>query len=138
MWSSRRPASERAVTAVSSRRGWRCTRWAASAPANPDAPTTATLCTEPPPDRAQVVLDRRTQRGHVGVRERAVRRAEREPQRERLLAAAHLLAAVDVEQPRLGQELAAAGPDRALDLDRRDLLGHDDRDVLEDGRERRH
>src|SRR5690349_20732974 len=98
MWSSRRPASLRAVTIVSSSDGWPSTSRAQSAPANPAAPRTATLCTQPPAKVSERGLDRPPFGDHVLVGQRALGRAELEPQRERLLALAHLLAVVDVEQ----------------------------------------
>src|SRR5436190_15947587 len=104
---------------------------AASAPANPDAPTTATLCTEPPPERLEARLDRRAQARHLLVGEGPVGRAELEPERERLLALADLLAAVDVEQACLREELAAADLHRGLHLGGRHLLRDHHRDVLE-------
>src|SRR5215211_9454490 len=100
MWSRRRPASLRAVTMVSSGRGWRCTSDAHSAPAKPAAPRTATrvLATQPPADvLLQRALDRLAAPGHVLVAERAVVSPELEAQRQRLLPRADLLAAVDVE-----------------------------------------
>src|SRR3954471_20066094 len=98
MWSSRRPTSLRAVTIVSSSDGCPSTSRAHSAPANPAAPRTATLCTQPPSDRLERALDRGARGRHVLVGERALRRAELEPQRQRLVAGAGLLAAVDVEE----------------------------------------
>src|SRR4051812_44516552 len=98
MWSSRRPESLRAVTIVSSSDGWRSTSAAHSAPAKPAAPRTATLGTEPPSDLRKGGLDRAPLREHVVVGERALGRAELEPQGERLVARLHLLAAVHVEQ----------------------------------------
>src|SRR3954454_22903030 len=98
MWSSRRPASLRAVTIVSSSDGWRSTSDAQSAPAHPAAPRTATLGTQPPPDLRQRSLDRAALGRDVVVGERAVRRANLEPQGERLVARLDLLAAIDVEE----------------------------------------
>src|SRR5919202_2877102 len=98
MWSSRRPASERAVTIVSSSEGWRSTSDAQSAPAKPAAPRTATLCTQPPSDLGERAFDGGALGSHVVVGQRALGRAELEPQRERLVALADLLAAIDVEE----------------------------------------
>src|SRR3954452_6326280 len=98
MWSRRRPASLRAVTIVSSSDGWRSTSAAQSAPANPAAPSTATLGTQPPPDLRQRRLDRVALGEHVVVGEGSVGRAELEPQGERLAPRLDLLAAVHVEQ----------------------------------------
>src|SRR4051794_18806804 len=125
MWSRRRPASLRAVTIVSSRRGWRWTSEAQSAPAKPAAPSTATLgpnspllTTQAPADLfLELLLDRGAALGDIGVRERPVVGAELEPQRERLLVVADLLAAVDVEHARIAQELAARRAHEALDVD---------------------
>src|SRR5918994_3041662 len=145
MLSRRRPASLRAVTMVRSRRGWRWTSDAHSAPAKPAAPSTATrvsgrdsplLTTELPADLGlELRLDRLTPRGDVLVGQRAVVGPELEPQRERLAVLAHLLAAVDVEHPHVAQERPAALADDPLDLGREDILGDDDRDVLEQRRE---
>src|SRR5215208_4834469 len=110
MWSRRRPASLRAVTMVSSRRGWRCTSDAHSAPAKPAAPRTATRVSAtqlPAQLLLQQLLDRRAPLGHVLVGECAVVGAELEPKRQRLVAPAHLLAAVHVEDADVAQEVAA-------------------------------
>ena len=84
MSSSRRPASERAVSAVNSKYGWRCNKRAVSAPVNPAAPNTETLAAtdrplEPVADGGD---DRLTLARDLGVGERPVRRTEREPHRE--------------------------------------------------------
>src|SRR3954452_9137640 len=98
MWSSRRPASLRAVTIVSSSPGWRSTSDAQSAPAKPAAPSTATLFTpQTPGDSLEPGLDRVTRGGNVLVGEGAIGGAERQPQRQRLAAGGQLVAAVDVE-----------------------------------------
>src|SRR5687767_10008576 len=112
MWSSRRPASLRAVTIVSSRRGWRWTSDAQSAPAKPAAPSTATRvsATQLPPDLfRERLLDSGAARGHVVVGQRPVVGAELESQRERLVSLADLLAAVDVEDARGSQQVPARG-----------------------------
>src|SRR3954452_12633159 len=98
--SSRVPTSSpRAVTAASSKCGWRCTIRAAIAPANPAAPMTATVsATELGPDpfgerpHDLLPLPRRVLLG-----EGAVGRAELEVERERRAPRADPLAAVDVE-----------------------------------------
>src|SRR5213080_4599318 len=102
MRSSRVPASPRDVAAASSRRGWRHTRLAASAPVNPEAPATSTRAslTERPADLVQRGLDRLPALGHLGVGERTVRRPELQPQREALSPGPHLLTAVEIEDPR--------------------------------------
>src|SRR5215216_3865952 len=139
MWSRRRPASLRAVTMVSSRRGWRCTSDAHSAPAKPAAPRTATRVspTQPPADLLlQCALDGSATPGHVLVAERAIVGSELDPQHQRLLPRADLLAAVDVEDADAAQEVAAGVADDALDRGRGDVVGHDDREVLEQRGER--
>ena len=87
---------------------------------------------------ASSALDPPAHRGDLVVGERAVGRAELEPQRERLVPLAHLLAAIDVEQPHALEQLTAGRAHGRLDVGVRDVLGHDDRDVLDHGRERRH
>src|SRR3954447_16456778 len=119
MWSRRRPTSLRAVTIVSSRRGWRWTSAAHSAPAKPAAPRTATRvsATQVPAQLLlQSALDRRTARGDVLVGQRAVVGPELQPQRERLVVGSDLLAAVDVEDAHVPQQAAAALAHDALDL----------------------
>src|SRR3954468_21912249 len=138
MWSSRRPASERAVTIVSSSRGWRSTIAAASAPANPAAPRTATLGTEGRPDLGEGSLDRFASASNVLVGQRALGRAELEPQRQRLAALADLLAAVDVEQLHPIEQLPRAAAHGTLHRRRRYVLVDDDSDVLDHRREARH
>src|SRR5258705_5344485 len=95
--SRRRPASLRDVTASSSKNGWRSIRRAASAPANPLAPRTATSATQLAP---QLLLeggnDPVANRRDVLVGQRAIGRAELEVQRERDAALPHLLARVHV------------------------------------------
>src|SRR3954447_1710367 len=130
-------SSPRAVTAVSSKCGWRCRIRAAIAPANPAAPMTATVsATELGPDPVGKRRDNLLPlpRG-VLLGERAVRRAELEVQRERRAPAANPLAAVDVENRRVRQELggAARGAD---DVARGHVVPDDERDVLpHDGEE---
>src|SRR3954468_15745014 len=131
MWSSRRPASERAVTIVSSSRGWRSTIAAASAPANPAAPRTATLCTKGTAELRELGLDRRTRAGHVFVGKGALRGAELEPQRERLAPLAHLLARVHVEQLRPVEQRRTGPPDGVLDFPSRQFLVDDKCNVLD-------
>src|SRR3954447_18496395 len=97
MWSSRRPTSEGAGTIVSASSGWRSTSAAQSAPANPAAPRTATLCTQPRPQLLECALDRRARGRHLLVGQRPLGRAELEPERQRLVALFQLLAPVDVE-----------------------------------------
>src|SRR4051794_12409201 len=119
MWSRRRPTSLRAVTIVRARRGWRWTSAAHSAPAKPAAPRTATRvsATEVASDLGlQRLLDSGAPLGDVLVGERAVVGPELEPQRQRLVVAADLLAAVDVEDPHAAQQVAPALADHALDL----------------------
>src|SRR4051812_22744032 len=94
---------------ASSSRGWRSTIAAASAPANPAAPRTAILCTERAADLLERGLDRCPSGDHVLVGQRALRRAELEPERERLPPLADLLAAVDVEQLDAVEQLARTG-----------------------------
>src|SRR5207244_4809170 len=105
-----RPASARAVTIASSSDGWRSTIAAQSAPANPEAPRTATLCTKPPPDRLELALDLGPRGGHLLVGEGALGRAELEPQRERLVARSHLLAVVNVEEVDPVEQISRARP----------------------------
>src|SRR3954447_8941728 len=100
MWSSRRPSSERAVTSVSSSRGCRSTIAAVSAPANPAAPSTATLCTQRPAELFQRFLDPGSTARDIRVGERGGGGPELQAERQRLAALAHLLAPVDVEQHR--------------------------------------
>src|SRR5919106_92340 len=133
-----RPASLRAVTTSSWRRGWRSTSAAHSAPAKPDAPTTATLATELPPGFRELRLDPAAHLSHLVVSQGAVGRAELEPQCERLVPLAHLLAAIDVEQPHTLEQLTAGGTHGRLDVGIRDVVGHDDRYVLDHGGERRY
>src|SRR3954452_23419675 len=84
--SSRRPASLREVTASRWKNGWRSIRRAASAPAKPLAPRTATdaSATKLAP---QLLLEGRddplAHRRHVLVGQRAVGRAELEVQGQR-------------------------------------------------------
>src|SRR4051794_18758779 len=89
---------------------------AASAPAKPAAPTTATLWlgTQPPPDLAQRRLDGGPPRGHLLVGERAVGSAELEAKGQGAVALSHLLAGVDVEHTRASEQLTAAGADGRL------------------------
>src|SRR3954470_13802714 len=138
MWSSRRPASERAVTIVSSSCGWRSTIAAASAPANPAAPSTATLCTEGTAELGELGLDRDARAGHVLVGERAFGRAELDAHCQRLAALAHLLAAVDVEELRAVEQGAAARANGIDDGGREHVGVYDHGEVLDDCRECRH
>src|SRR4051812_36172405 len=138
MWSSRRPTSERAVTIVSSSCGWRSTSAAQSAPANPAAPRTATLCTQPRPQAVELTLDRRTGPRHVLVGQRPLGRAELEPQGQRLAALAELLAAVDVEDLDAVEQPARAGTHGGHHGGGRRFLPHHHRDVLDDRREGAH
>src|SRR5687768_17149423 len=109
----------------SSRRGWRSTSAAHSAPAKPDAPTTATLATELPSQVRELLLDPRSHLAHLVVGERALGCAELEPQRERLVPLADLLTAVDVEQPHALEQFAAAHVHRVLDIGGRHVFRHD-------------
>src|SRR3712207_1309144 len=129
MWSRRRPTSLRAVTIVSSSRGWRCTSDAHSAPANPAAPSTATrLGTQPPPDLApEPRLDRGAAPGDVLIGQRPVVGAELEPQCERLVPGADLLAPVDVEDPDPAQQVAGRRAHDLLDRGRGHDVGDDHR-----------
>src|ERR671924_976833 len=102
------------------------------------APRLAVLGTQPPPDLGELALDRRPALRHLLVRQRAVRRAELEPQRKRLLAESHLLAAVEVEHPDGPEQVAAARPDLLDYPRRRHVLGDHHRDVLQYGREAGH
>src|SRR5207244_2836470 len=72
--------------------------------------TTATLCTEPSADLGEARLDGLAKRRHVLVREGPLGRAELEPERERAVALAHLLAAIEVEHADPVEQLAAALP----------------------------
>src|SRR4051794_24459352 len=98
MWSSRRPSSERAVTIVSSSRGCRSTIAAVSAPANPAAPSTATLCTQRPADFLERGFDLGPDADNVLIGQRPLGRPELQAERQRLPSLTHLLTAVDVEQ----------------------------------------
>src|SRR5829696_4320778 len=122
----RLPASLRLVTATRSNAGWRHSSCAASAPAKPDAPRTATLGTQLASQLAgQRGGDGLAPRGHLLVGERAVRRAEGQAQRERHAALPDLGPAVDVEHVD-GLELWSAGTADDVDHARgRNLLGHD-------------
>src|ERR671916_742496 len=87
--------------------------------------------TEPASYRLELLLDRRAALGHLVVGQGAVGGAEFEAQRERLVALAHLLAAVEVEHVERGKQLPRS---RAYDLGepgRRNLLGNDHGDVLQ-------
>src|SRR4051794_27387407 len=134
MWSSRRPESLRAVTIVSSSDGWRSTMAAQRAPAKPAAPRTATLGTQLPPDLRQGGLDGAALLQHVLVGERALGRAELEPERERLVRLLDLFAAVHVEQLDAVHQ-RARGRDRPFHLGGGHILGHHDGYVLHDGGE---
>src|SRR5262249_42234197 len=100
----------------------------------PDAPATRTLFTERPPDPLDRSLDRGAPLGDLLVGESPVGGSEAEPQGEALAPLAHLLAAVEGEDLRPAQQLAAAAPTRLAHRGRRALLADDDRDVLVDGR----
>src|SRR3954471_3600562 len=115
---------------ASSSRGWRSTIAAASAPANPVAPRTATLRTQRTSHFAERCLDRRAGARHVLVGQRALRRAELEPQRKRLASLTDLLAAIDVEQLDAVEQPARAVPHDSLHLGRGHVLPDHDRDVL--------
>src|SRR5690348_9990044 len=140
MSSSRRPESERAVSAVNSKYGWRCSRRAVSAPVNPAAPNTETLA---PTDRAfQSVADGGDDRvahvRHLGVSQRPVGGAEGEPDGERYVAGAELVVvSVDVEHVGVREQRLSALADDAQQLGRADPLGDNDREVLTDLREAR-
>src|SRR3954451_24435231 len=123
---------------ASSSRGWRSTIAAASAPANPGAPRTATLRTEGSSNFLERCLDRRAGARHILVGQRALRRAELEPERKRLASLTDLLAAVDVEQLDAVEQLAGAAPHDSLHLGRGHVLPDHDRDVLEQRRETGH
>src|SRR5918992_2876053 len=126
--SSRAPASERAVTCASSKNGWRWTSIAATAPAYPLAPSTATLATQLPSDLlAQRGDDLRAPLRDVLVGERAVGRAELEPDRQRGAALADLRAAVDVEDLGASQQRAAGRADRLEHARGGHVVGDDDR-----------
>src|SRR3954469_7683892 len=135
MWSSRRPSSERAVTSVSSSRGWRSTIAAVSAPANPAAPSTATLCTQGPADFLDSSLDRAACAGHVLVAQRPLGRPELQTERQRLPSLTHLSTAVDVEQLDPFEKLTATRPNSRLHLPSRQFLVHHDGQVLIESRE---
>src|SRR6476619_7911654 len=74
----------------------------------------------------------------VLVRERPLGRLEDERERNRLLPLANLLAAVDVEHPRLAQLRTGRLARRLDERARGHVLGDDDGDVLADRRERDH
>src|SRR4051812_2512340 len=95
---------------------------APTAPPKPAAPMTATLCTEGPADLLQLALDRAAQLGHLVVGEGAVGSPELEPQCQRLALLSHLLAAVEVEQLHVRQQLAPARTHGALHLRRAHVL----------------
>src|SRR4051794_31902231 len=116
---------------VSSNRGWRSTIAAASAPANPAAPSTATLCTEGTAKLRELGLDGDARARHVLVGQRALGRAELEPHCQRLPALTHLFAAVDIEQPGGVEEVAAAGADGVDDGGGEHVGVNDHRNVLD-------
>src|SRR6478672_3131900 len=94
--SSRRPVSLRDVTASSSKNGWRSISRAASAPANPLAPRTATSATQFAPQVLPEGGDDAVAHGRdVLVGEGPVGRAELEVQGQRHATLPHLLAGVD-------------------------------------------
>src|SRR5690348_9058072 len=111
---------------------------AASAPANPAAPRTATLCTEPSADLRELRLDGLPERSHVLVGEGPLGRAELEAKRKRAVALADLLAAVEVEHAHRVEQLAAALAHRLLDPRGREVLGCHHGNVLDDGGVGRH
>src|SRR5690606_10075790 len=140
-------------TATSWRRGCRHTRRAASAPANPVAPATSTRAagspssgwlaiaraftslTQRPSDLAHGCLDGLANLRDLAVGERAIRGAELQAQREALAVGADLLAAVEVEDARRAQQLAAGLEHGRAHALRGHVLGHDHREVLEDSGE---
>src|SRR3569833_2132231 len=81
--SRRRPASLREVTAPRSNSGCCQSRRAASAPAKPDAPRTATSGTLRHPDRVELGQDLVAHLADLVVGQRAVGRGELEVQRQR-------------------------------------------------------
>src|SRR3954451_2644581 len=137
MWSSRRPSSERAVTIVSSSRGCRSTIAAVSAPANPAAPSTATLCTQRPADFLESSLDRAACAGNVLIAQRPLGRPELQTERQRLPTLTHLFTAVDVEQLDRVEKVAAAVANRAFDVGSGDIVVDHHGDVLDERREGR-
>src|SRR3954452_25424275 len=130
-------SSPRAVTAASSKCGWRCRIRAAIAPANPAAPMTATVSAtklgpDPVGERRDDLLP--LPRG-VLLGERAIRRAELEVQRQRRAPRADPLAAVDVEDRRVREQLRS-GARGADDVTGGHVVADDARDVLpHDGEE---
>src|SRR5450755_3772456 len=106
MASRRRPTSVRAVTVVSMKWGWRCSRRALSAPPKPAAPNTATLGVTHPPLQllGQRGGDLLAAGGDLLIGERPIGRPEAQGQRQRHLALADARAvAVDVEDLGAGQ-----------------------------------
>src|SRR2546426_187198 len=93
------------------------------------------LLTQSPSDfLSEALLDALADDRDLLVRERALRRAELEPQRQRLATLSELLAPVEVEHAH-GAELRLAGCLHALEHGPRlDGLVDDDRDVLQHGR----
>src|SRR3954447_16996990 len=130
------PASARAVAAASSRRGCRWTRFAASAPAKPDAPATTTRAslTKRPSDPGERSLDRVAPLRDPGIRQGSVGRSELQPQREALSPLPNLLAPVEVEHGGAAKELPAALHHRPPNGCRGNVVGNDDRQVLVDAR----
>src|ERR1700740_1328232 len=133
MSSRRRPTSERAVTVVSMKYGWRCSSRALSAPAYPAAPKTATSGVT---DASLQLLgqgggDLAPPGRDLLVGQRPVRRAEVQSQRQGDVAGADpLLVAVDVEHPGLGEQRAARPAGDVEDLRGADGVRDDDREVL--------
>src|SRR4051794_28349831 len=129
-------SSPRAVTAASSKWGWRCRIRAAIAPANPAAPMTATVsATELGPEP---VGERRDDLLPLAARlvlgQRAVGRAELEVERERRLPGADPLAPVGVEDPDAAEQRRGA-PRRGDDVGGGHVGPDHDGDVLADHRE---
>src|SRR5687768_10373325 len=126
--------SPRAVMRASSRRGWRWTIRAASAPANPLAPAMrirGCLLTERAPDSSEGLCNAIAHRLDLVVRERSVLSAELEPQREALVPLGDLLAAIEVEDLGVSEKVAARLGDRRPDALGWHVLPHHDREVLE-------
>src|SRR5207245_2079315 len=131
--SSRRPTSEREITAVSMKNGWRCSSRAQRAPAYPDAPNTATLgVTDPPLQlRGQGCPNFAPPRGHLLIGERSVGRAKTQAQRQRYVSGADaLLVTVDVEHLRAGEQRSAGGARHGQHLAGTHRVAHDHREVF--------
>src|SRR5260221_8108299 len=96
---------------------------------------TATLCTQPPSQLRNAVLDQRADARDFVVGEGAIRGLELQADRERLVPGPHLLAAVHVEQLEPRQQVAPALGDRRLYIAGRDVFWDHHGDVLDDRRE---